>query len=53
MLNNGRRGTLQGVLHILGLDRNRISISTITNVGVWIMFEKDTCKMVRSAKVLM
>ena len=53
MLNDGRRGTLQGVLHILGLARNFISISTREDVGVWTMFEKHTCKMVQGAMVLM
>ena len=46
MLNDGRRGTLPGVLHIPGLVRNLISTSAIANVGVRTMFEKDTCKMV-------
>ena len=46
MLNNGRRGTLPGVLHILGLARNLIFVSTMVGAGVRTMFEKDTCKMV-------
>ena len=46
MLNDGRRGTLLGVLHIIGLDRNLIYVSTMEDVGVRTMFEKDTCKMV-------
>ena len=53
MLNDGRRGTLLDVLHILGLARNIISISTMEDVHVRTMFEKDICKMVRGAMVLM
>ena len=44
MLNNRRRGTLLGVLHIPGLARNIIYVSVIEDVGVQTMFEKDTCK---------
>lgn len=45
--------TLPGVLHILALARNLISISKLNNARVKILFEKDTCKMVRVALVLM
>jgi hypothetical protein len=41
------------VLHILGLERNLISISKMTNVGVHTLFHKDTCKIVKGAMVLM
>ena len=47
------RGTLPSVLHILGLVRNLISISKMSDASVQIVFDKDTCKMVRGAMVLM
>ena len=53
MLNDGRRGSLLGVVHILDLERNPISVSTMEDTGVRSVFEKDTCKMVRGAMVLM
>jgi hypothetical protein len=53
MLNDKRKGILPGMFHIPGLDRNLISISTIEDAGVQTVFEKDTCKMVRGAMVLM
>ena len=40
-------------MHIPALARNLISISKMDDVGVKTMFEKDTCKMVRGALVLM
>ena len=52
-LNDGRIKTLHGVLHIPGLARNLISVIEITDVGVKTVFEKDRCKMVRGAMVLM
>ena len=52
MLKYGRRVTLLGVLHIPSLARNLISISKMNVVGVQTMFEKDTCKMVQGAMVL-
>eukprot|EP00253_Pinus_taeda_P015920 PITA_15920 len=45
-LQGGRVRTLPGVLHILALARNLISISKLGDAGVKIVFEKDTCKMV-------
>jgi len=52
-LQGGRVRTLPGVLlHIPTLARNLISISKLDDVGVKIVFEKDTCKMVRGALVL-
>ena len=53
MLNDGRRGTLPSLFHIPSLDRNLISISTMVDVGVHTMFEKDACKMVGGTMVLM
>ena len=53
MLNGGRRGTLLGVLHILGLSRNCIYISAMGYVYVRTVFEKDTCKMVSGSRELM
>lgn len=52
-LNDGRIKTLSGVLHILGLSRNLISVSKMVDAGVKTVFEKDRCKMIRGAMVLM
>eukprot|EP00253_Pinus_taeda_P021557 PITA_21557 len=52
-LQGGRVRTLPGVLHIPVLARNMISVSKLDDVGVKTVFEKDTCKMVRGALVLM
>eukprot|EP00253_Pinus_taeda_P025685 PITA_25685 len=52
-LQGGRVRTLPGVLHIPALARNLISVSKLDDAGVKTMFEKDTCKMVRGALVLM
>eukprot|EP00253_Pinus_taeda_P014358 PITA_14358 len=52
-LQGGRVRTLLGVLHIPALARNLISVSKLDDAGVKIVFEKDTCKMVRGALVLM
>ena len=41
------------VLHIPGLARNLIFVSTMGDESVQTIFEKDTCKMVRGAMVLM
>eukprot|EP00253_Pinus_taeda_P026535 PITA_26535 len=49
----GRVRTLPCVLHIPALARNLISVSKLDDAGVKTMFEKDTCKMVRGALVLM
>ena len=45
-LQGGSVRTLLGVLHIPTLARNLISISKLDDVGVKIVFEKDTYKMV-------
>lgn len=52
-LQGGRVRTLPGVLHIPTLARNLISVSKLDDAGVKIVFEKDTCKTVRGALVLM
>eukprot|EP00253_Pinus_taeda_P013244 PITA_13244 len=52
-LQGGRVRTLPGVLHIPALARNMISISKLDDAGVKTVFQKDTCKMVRGALVLM
>ena len=52
-LQGGRVRTLPGVLHIPALARNLISVSKLDDAGVKTVFEKDTCKMVRGALVLM
>ena len=52
-LQGGRIRTLLGVLHIPALDRNIISVSKMDDAGVKTVFEKDACKMVWGALVLM
>ena len=52
-LQGGRIRTLLGVLHIPALARNLISVSKLDDAGVKTVFEKDTCKMVRGALILM
>eukprot|EP00253_Pinus_taeda_P029559 PITA_29559 len=49
----GRVRKLPGVLHIPALAKNLISVSKLDDVGVKIVFENDTSKMVRGALVLM
>jgi len=46
-LQGGRVRTLPGVMHILALARNLVSVSKPDDAGVKTMFEKDTYKMVR------
>jgi hypothetical protein len=46
LLNDGRIRTLPGVLHIPKLARSLISVSKLSDAGVKIVFEKNTCKMV-------
>eukprot|EP00253_Pinus_taeda_P009271 PITA_09271 len=50
-LQGGRVRTLPGVLHISALARKLIYVSKLDDAGVKIVFEKDTCKMVRGALV--
>jgi hypothetical protein len=50
---DGRIRTLPGVLHIPRLARNLIFVSKMDNAGVKTMFEKETCRMVRSTMVLL
>ena len=52
-LQGGRVRTLSGVLHIPALARNLISVSKLDDACVKTVFEKDTCKMVRGALILM
>jgi len=52
-LQGGRVRTLLGVLHIPALAKNLISVRKLDDAGVKTVFEKDTCKMVRGARVLM
>eukprot|EP00253_Pinus_taeda_P026198 PITA_26198 len=52
-LQGGRVRTLPGVLHIPALAGNLIFVSKLDDAGVKTVFEKDTCKMVRGALVLM
>ena len=49
----GRVRTLPGVLHIPALARNLIFVSKLDDASVKTVFDKDTCKMVRGALVLM
>ena len=53
ILKDGRIKTLPGVFHILVLAINPISISKISDAGGNTVLEKDRCKMVRGAMVLM
>jgi hypothetical protein len=53
ILQDGRKRTLVVVLHIPGLARNLISVSKMSDAGVHTLFQKDSCKMVRGAMVLM
>jgi hypothetical protein len=53
ILQDGRKITLPGVLHIPGLERNLIYVSKMSDVGVHTLFQKDSCKMVRGVMVLM
>jgi hypothetical protein len=50
---DGRIRTLLGVLHILGLAKNLISVRKMDNAGVKTIFEKETRRMVRGAMVLL
>jgi hypothetical protein len=52
-LQDGRKRTLPGVLHIPSLARNLISVSKMSDAGVHTLFEKDSCKMVRGVMILM
>jgi hypothetical protein len=45
--------TLHGVLHIPGLARNLIFVSKMDVAGVKTVFEKETCRIVRGAMVLL
>ena len=49
----GRIRTLHGVLHILGLAINLIFVRKMDDAWVKIVFEKETCRMVRGAMVLL
>jgi hypothetical protein len=53
LLKYRRIRTLPRVLHIPKLSRSLISISKMDDVGVDIVFGKNTCKMVREEMVLM
>jgi hypothetical protein len=50
---DGRIKTLPGVLNIPCLARNLISVSKMGDAGVKSIFEKETCRMVRGAMVLL
>jgi hypothetical protein len=50
---DGRIRTLPGVLHIPGLARNLIYVRKMDDAGVKTIFEKETCRMVRGAMVLL
>jgi hypothetical protein len=52
-LMDGRIRTLPSVLHIPGLDRTLIYVTKMDNSWVKMMFEKETCMMVRGAMVLL
>jgi hypothetical protein len=50
---DGRIRTLPGVLHIPGLAINLIFVSKMDDAWVKTIFEKETCRMVRGAMVLL
>jgi hypothetical protein len=50
---DGRIRTLRGVLHIPGLTRNLIYVRKMDDARVKTIFQKETCKMVRGALVLL
>jgi hypothetical protein len=52
-LQNGRKITLLGVLHIMGLERNLIYVNKMSDACVHTLFQKDSCKMVRGVMILM
>ena len=46
LLKDGRIRTFHVILHIPNLERNLISISTMSDAVINIVFEKEKCKMV-------
>jgi hypothetical protein len=50
---HGRIRTLPSVLHIPGLAKNLIFVRKMDNAGVKTIFEKENCRMVRGAMVLL
>jgi hypothetical protein len=50
---DGRIRTLSGAMHTPGLDRNLIFVRKMDDAGVKTIFEKETCRMVRGAMVLL
>jgi hypothetical protein len=50
---DGRIRTLPSVLHIPGLARNLIYVRKMDDARVKTIFEKETCRMVRGAMVLL
>jgi hypothetical protein len=53
LLKDGRIRTLHGVLHIQKLARSLISSSKMEDAGMYTVFGKGTCKMIRGAMVFM
>jgi hypothetical protein len=49
----GRITMLPGVMHIPGLARNLIFVSKMDDAGVKTIFEKETCRKVQGAMVLL
>ena len=49
---DGRVNGIDGVLHILGLARNLLSVSKLGNVGVWVVFLINGCNMTRGSMML-
>jgi hypothetical protein len=52
-LRDGRIRTLPSVLHIPILAKKIIYVSKVDDAGVKTIFEKETCRMVRGAMVLL
>ena len=53
ILQDGRKRTLLGVLHIPSLEINLIFVSKMIDSGVHTLFQRDSYKMVRGVMVLM
>ena len=49
---DSRVKTLPGVLHILGLAKNFLFISKMSDAGIQVIFNKESCKMVLGVMVL-
>ena len=51
-LQGGRIRKLPGILYIHALAKNQMYVSKLDDAGVKTVFEKETCKMIQGALVL-